>query len=379
MNSRTSRRPFLSAAAAYAALPAVAAAQTPLGSWTTGTALPTPRSEDSVAALGGTIYVAGGYVPAGPNPVVLEASGHADVDGSLVQAYDVGAGTWSTRASLPRGLNHIGIVGFGGRLYTFGGFDQQNRDAVSDANVYDPATDRWTRIAPVPTGAARSPSLCWAIDPSRRRPGRPQRRHARRLQSGDQPRTRAPRRCRSGATTWGWSPSAASSTRSPAASTTSTTTPRTSTLRSGDQPLVPGRRCPRSAAGWASRSTEIDLRDRRRARRRHVHQQRSLRSASANSWRARPATGGTARHRRGGRQRTLSFPPAGRQRRQPSVGHAVYLHAGVTAGPERCRETQRVGQQMLTTPPSTATPPPPSTLVIPPEISVSPPPPSTLA
>jgi hypothetical protein len=152
MSLRSTRRHFLAGAAACATLPAVAAAQTPpLGRWTTGTPLPTPRSEDSVAALGGFIYVLGGYVPAGPNPAVLEASGHADVDGPLVQAYDVARGQWGGRAPLPRGLNHIGTLGFGGRLYTFGGFDRQNRDAVSDANAYEPAADRWTAIAPIPS------------------------------------------------------------------------------------------------------------------------------------------------------------------------------------------------------------------------------------
>lgn len=151
MHSRCTRRRFVAAAGAFAAVPLLAAAPPLPGRWTTGTPLPTPRSEDAVAALGGSIYVVGGYVPAGPNPVALEASGHADVDGALVQSYDVAGGQWSERASLPRGLNHLGLVAFGGNLYTFGGFDRQNRDAVSDANVYNPLADRWSAIAPVPT------------------------------------------------------------------------------------------------------------------------------------------------------------------------------------------------------------------------------------
>jgi len=57
----------------------------------------------------------------------------------------------ANRAALPKGLNHIAIVALGGKLYTFGGFERQNRDAVPDANVYDPATDTWAPIAPVPT------------------------------------------------------------------------------------------------------------------------------------------------------------------------------------------------------------------------------------
>jgi len=147
----TSRREFLCAAGALAlASPIAASAQPSSGNWTTAAALPAPRSEDVVAAIGTTMYVAGGYVPAGPSPKVLEASGHADVDGSLVQAYDAATNRWRTCAPLPKGLNHVGMVGSSGKLFTFGGFEAQNRDAVADANAYDPQSDRWMPLAPVP-------------------------------------------------------------------------------------------------------------------------------------------------------------------------------------------------------------------------------------
>jgi Kelch motif len=147
------RRRFLAGTIAIiAAVPMPLAAQAPPsgGRWTTAAELPTPRSECSVAALGNSIYVVGGYVPAGLNPTVLEVSGHADVDGPLVQSYDVRSSRWTTRANLPHGLNHIGVVAFDGKLYTFGGFERQNRGAVSDANRYDPSADRWGAIAPLP-------------------------------------------------------------------------------------------------------------------------------------------------------------------------------------------------------------------------------------
>jgi hypothetical protein len=121
-----------------------------LGSWTTGPSLPVGRSEVSVAALGSRVYVVGGYAPAGSHPTVLEASGHADVDSRLCEVFDTAAGAWSECSPLPRGMNHIGLVAFGGKLYAFGGFVKQNRDSVRDANVYDPATNRWSAIAPIP-------------------------------------------------------------------------------------------------------------------------------------------------------------------------------------------------------------------------------------
>jgi N-acetylneuraminic acid mutarotase len=127
-----------------------AEAQSFLGTWTKGTQLPNGRSEDSVAAVGSTIYVIGGYAPAGKNPTALDSSGEVDVDQPLVQAFDLQAGRWSDRAPLPRGLNHLGVTTLDGKIYAFGGFAQQNRDAVADANVYDPTADAWTPLPPLP-------------------------------------------------------------------------------------------------------------------------------------------------------------------------------------------------------------------------------------
>lgn len=146
------RRAFMRVCATFVgAVPLVAGARASIGTWSLAAPLPTERSEDSVAAIDTTLYVVGGYVPAGPNPKFLETRGRADVDGTLVQAYDAVENVWRQGASLPTGLNHIGIAPSGGKLYTFGGFERQNRGAVAGANVYDPAVDRWTPLAPVPT------------------------------------------------------------------------------------------------------------------------------------------------------------------------------------------------------------------------------------
>ena len=129
---------------------AVGAQSNSLGSWTNGPQLPTRRSEVAVAAVGNVLYVLGGYAAAGPNPTALDATGNIDVDQPLVQAFDFGSRRWSDRAPLPRGLNHVGVAVLGAKIYAFGGFAQQNRDAVADANVYDPAADGWTALPPLP-------------------------------------------------------------------------------------------------------------------------------------------------------------------------------------------------------------------------------------
>ncbi len=121
-----------------------------LGHWSLGPPLPTPRSEVSVVALGNRIYVIGGYAPAGPHPAALDVSGRVDVDEPLVQAFDVATQQWSQRAPLPRGLNHVGVTSYAGRIYAFGGFERQNRAPVSNAYVYDPQSNTWSAIAPLP-------------------------------------------------------------------------------------------------------------------------------------------------------------------------------------------------------------------------------------
>jgi hypothetical protein len=142
---------WATAAAGVASLLTGAAAAQPVnaGTWTTGTPLTVARSEVSVTSVGGTIYAIGGYAAAGPRPGALDSTGRVDVDQPLVQAYDAATRRWSDRAPLPRGLNHVGVAAFGGKIYAFGGFERQNRGAVADANAYDPAVDRWTALPPL--------------------------------------------------------------------------------------------------------------------------------------------------------------------------------------------------------------------------------------
>jgi N-acetylneuraminic acid mutarotase len=125
-----------------AAIALIAAASLP-GQWASGPPSPVARSEVAVATLDRQIYVIGGYA-------------NGNVDQRLVQVFRPVKqngqvdGEWHDVAPLPRGLNHVGAVGYRGKLYAFGGFAEQNDAAVADANVYDPATNQWSPIAPLP-------------------------------------------------------------------------------------------------------------------------------------------------------------------------------------------------------------------------------------
>lgn len=111
--------------------------------WRSLAPLPTARTEVAVAELGGTIYVAGGYA----------------ADGStldIVEAYDLAADRWTAVAPLPAGRNHMGLAAVGGRLYAVGGYAGpiSASSAAADVWTYDPTTNAWVAVAPLPAPRA---------------------------------------------------------------------------------------------------------------------------------------------------------------------------------------------------------------------------------
>jgi len=110
----------------------------PPGRWVERATLPIPRTEMAWAAEAqGRLWVIGGYA-------------EQMVNNSFVHVYDPVTDSWAEKARLPRGANHVGVVGAGDRIYAFGGFSNQNRGADTLAFVYDIAADRWSPVAPMP-------------------------------------------------------------------------------------------------------------------------------------------------------------------------------------------------------------------------------------
>jgi N-acetylneuraminic acid mutarotase len=107
------------------------------GHWSTKARLLTERAEVAVAAVNGMIYVLGGQTLGTP------AS-------KLNQEYDSATDRWRDRAPLPRGMSHIGAVGFKGKVYAIGGFTNNVHVGALDlALEYDLATDTWRQLAPL--------------------------------------------------------------------------------------------------------------------------------------------------------------------------------------------------------------------------------------
>jgi N-acetylneuraminic acid mutarotase len=111
-------------------------------SWRTLPDLPTQRNHIGVAAVGGKIYVVGGRFEAGFESAQTDR----------VEMYDPITNTWTTRAPLPRPRGGVNAIEAHGYLHVFGG--EGNADAPSgvypDHDVYNPVTNTWTRLSPMP-------------------------------------------------------------------------------------------------------------------------------------------------------------------------------------------------------------------------------------
>ncbi|RMH34249.1 MAG: hypothetical protein D6690_10930 [Nitrospirae bacterium] len=124
------------------------AAEAMLGTWTAGPPAPTKRTEVAAAALGGKIYVVGGFSEPSLGNLANFAISRA------VEVYDPSTKTWSTTTSLPEGRHHAGMVAYEDRLYVVGGFTRSFLSVwhpVSTVYRFDPSTEKWSELPPMPT------------------------------------------------------------------------------------------------------------------------------------------------------------------------------------------------------------------------------------
>ena len=103
--------------------------------WHFLTPMPTARSSPGSVAVGGQIYVLGGYPATGVT--------------ALVEAYDTVRDVWRTGlAPMPTKRFDLAALALDQLIYTFGGYDTGPLNVVE---AYDPAHDRWQKLPPMPT------------------------------------------------------------------------------------------------------------------------------------------------------------------------------------------------------------------------------------
>ncbi len=104
--------------------------------WYTLTGLITRVYGVDPVAIGGNIYVPGGY------------NGSAYINS--LQVYSTTANTWSAAASLPANLGYYQGVALDGKLYVIGGYRSTAPAGVTNTlSIYDPQTNVWTTGAPM--------------------------------------------------------------------------------------------------------------------------------------------------------------------------------------------------------------------------------------
>lgn len=122
------------------------------GQWSRGSPMPTPRGALAYAVLDGRIHTIGGTVadPGSLDPA-LHSPSDEDASVGTHEVYDPATDTWERLAPMPTPRNHHVAGAVDGRIYVTAGREGgETRMTVTE--VYDPATDAWSRAAPLPTG-----------------------------------------------------------------------------------------------------------------------------------------------------------------------------------------------------------------------------------
>jgi N-acetylneuraminic acid mutarotase len=108
--------------------------------WSSGTPMPTPRTEVTATSIEDNIYVVGGLDKSGK---VLDT----------VEVYNIKNNSWKTVSQLPQPLHHTAASSFNGKIYVIGGSSSPIDDWIPTNKlfIYDPIEDNWIEGKPMPT------------------------------------------------------------------------------------------------------------------------------------------------------------------------------------------------------------------------------------
>ncbi|HEV3240139.1 MAG TPA: kelch repeat-containing protein [Casimicrobiaceae bacterium] len=114
------------------------------GKWVKLAPFPEPAEELLGVGAAGKMYVFCGLAPLW-KPI------------GLVYEYDPSTDKWTKKKPMPLLSHHVAFAEYRGRIYAFGGFVPPASGPpawapINSAWEYDPATDAWKALAPMPTG-----------------------------------------------------------------------------------------------------------------------------------------------------------------------------------------------------------------------------------
>ena len=108
--------------------------------WRKRTDMPTPRADLSISVVDGKIYAIGGWTLVGVEQVSI----------STVEMYDPATNTWTRKADVPTPRCCFSTSVVNGKIYAIGGATDL-LNPFPTVEVYDPVTDTWTQGADMPT------------------------------------------------------------------------------------------------------------------------------------------------------------------------------------------------------------------------------------
>jgi N-acetylneuraminic acid mutarotase len=146
MSVQYSRRNLLIAGAAGGALAAFGMGPKPAhaqqAKWGFAPALPKAMGELAGVAVGNSMYAMAGLDDADHTPY------------GMVYRYDGAAPAWTTMRQMALPAHHIAVTAMGGKIYVFGGFVRPSAfiawQPIANAWEYDPQKDSWRALAPLP-------------------------------------------------------------------------------------------------------------------------------------------------------------------------------------------------------------------------------------
>jgi N-acetylneuraminic acid mutarotase len=124
------------------------------GKWGRLAPLPEKSEEFTFTDVNGKIYLFGGLPEGNKGPL------------GLVQEYDAATDKWTMKKKMPLATHHAAAAVYNGKIYLFGGQAQlqpggPSQIPIDNAWEYDPATDTWKALAPMPT--ARTAAVAAAV------------------------------------------------------------------------------------------------------------------------------------------------------------------------------------------------------------------------
>jgi N-acetylneuraminic acid mutarotase len=112
--------------------------------WTTKTSMPNPRINFGIAVIENKIYIIGG--DRGNYDIGITTT-------AINEVYDPATDTWEMKTSMPTRRMAVSANVVDGKIYVIGGGEKTPNTNLTptDVNeVYDPETDKWTTLEPIP-------------------------------------------------------------------------------------------------------------------------------------------------------------------------------------------------------------------------------------